>query len=118
MNDKNLPQTINKNIFIKLKMWFFSFFKKNKTNANENTEILDNNKGKEQTSNFKTDIQLESFNKIFTLQKKLKDNQIKISDLTNNELDEMIKLYRNQISEKKIKLRQYRKNLHQTDNIA
>jgi low affinity Fe/Cu permease len=66
---------------------------------------------------FIQDIKIESKDNILMLQRKIKEKQIEISDLTDQELDEMIELYKNQIEDKKARLKQYRvkiKNINAT----
>lgn len=46
--------------------------------------------------------------RLLQIQKDLKENKIKISDLTDKELDEMINLYKIQTDIKKKKLKEYR----------
>ena len=58
--------------------------------------------------NFMQNIKVENKDNIIILQRKIKEKQIEIADLTNQELDEIITLYKEQIEEKKVKLRQYR----------
>ena len=106
MND-NLPQVIQENFFLKIKKWFFKIFKKQKSINNPTQKLLDNTDENDK-ENFIESIKIESKDKSLMLQKKLKEKQIKISDLTDEELDEMIELYKNQIEDKKIKLKQYR----------
>lgn len=60
--------------------------------------------------NFKSEIQIEN-NSILLLQNKLENSKIEMSDLTDQELDEMIKLYKQQIEEKKNIIKQYRRLL-------
>ena len=60
---------------------------------------------------FRESLQVDSKDKILALQRKLKEKQIEISELTDEELDEMIELYKNQIKEKENKLKQYRNKM-------
>lgn len=46
--------------------------------------------------------------RLLQIQKDLKENKIKISDLSDKELDEMINLYKIQTDIKKKKLKEYR----------
>ena len=103
----NLPQVIRENFFTKIKNWFFKVFRKPKSTNYPTPKILDNT-DENNKENFIQSIKIESKDKILMLQKKLKENQTKISDLTDQELEEMIELYKNQIEDKKIKLKQYK----------
>lgn len=106
--NENLPQVIKENFFSKIKNWFLKIFKKQKSINYPTQKILDNT-DENSKENFIQSIKIESKDKSLMLQKKLKEKQIKISDLTDQELEEMIGLYKNQIEDKKIKLNQYKK---------
>lgn len=111
MNNDNLPQI---NIFLKIKQCFLGLFKKDKNSKNEaintieNEELLDSN-------NFMKNIKLNNNETILKLQRKLKSKQIEISNLTDEELEKMIKLYQKQIIEKKDKLKYYRMKIYQNN---
>lgn len=107
MNEK-LPQVIRENFYTKIKNWFFKIFRKPQSINYPDQKILDNT-DENNKENFIQSIKIESKDKSLMLQKKLKEKQIKISDLTDQELEEMIGLYKNQIEDKKIKLNQYKK---------
>lgn len=53
-------------------------------------------------------VDITSKEKILSIQRKLKQKQIEISELTDKELSEMIELYKIQIENKKSKLKVYR----------
>lgn len=105
--NETLPMKVNRNIFARIKIWFIKLFKKEEPvqgaikEINTSVEQLKNN-------NFKDDIKVASKDRILSIQRKLKEKQIEISELTDEELDEMIDLYKKQIEEKKNKLKQYR----------
>lgn len=108
MNNDNLPQI---NIFLKIKQGLFKKDKNSKNeaiNTIENEELLDSN-------NFMKNIKLNNNETILKLQRKLKSKQIEISNLTDEELDKMIKLYQKQIIEKKDKLKYYRMKIYQNN---
>ena len=108
---ENLPQAIEENFFTKIKKWFSKIFKKQERNEHsikENIEEKNKKIGESNQVEFSQSIKVENKDNILLLQKKLKENQIEISDLTDEELDEIIELYKVQIEEKKQKLKQYR----------
>ena len=100
-----LPQIVKESIFKKIKKWFLKIFEK----SNDSTNAIESLK-KVEKSNFKSEIQIEN-NSILLLQNKLENKKIEISDLTDQELDEMINLYKQQIEEKKNIIKQYRRLL-------
>ena len=103
---KNLPQIKKDGLFSKIRRGFLKFFRKAENVKIPIEETLNNSETPKQQDNFLREIRAE--NKIFQLQNKLKEKQVDISDLTDEELDEMIKLYKQQIEDKKQKLKQYR----------
>lgn len=110
--ENNLPKVKKENIFIKIRNWFVNIFKKPEITYHEEL-IEDINKNIEEMkkTTFKDNLKVESKDKILALQRKLKEKQMEISELTNKELDEMIELYKVQIEEKKQKLKQYRNKI-------
>lgn len=105
---ENLPQVIRENIFTKIKKRFLKIFKKRESIDYSTQKTLDNTE-KSNKENFIESIKIENKEKFLMLQKKLKEKQLKISDLTDEELDEMIEIYKVQIEEKKQKLLEYRR---------
>lgn len=109
--NENLPQVLQEGFFSKIKNWFNKFFRKQKSienPINENLNELHNEIHKISKADFVQNIKVENKDNILLLQRKIKEKQIKISDLRDQELDEMIELYKEQIKEKKQKLKQYR----------
>lgn len=109
--NKNLPQVIQEGFFTKIKNWFNKFFKKQKSieyPIQKNFNELHNEIDEINNADFVQNIKVENKDNILLLQRKIKEKQIEISDLTDQELDEMIALYKGQIEEKKQKLKQYR----------
>lgn len=103
---KNLPQIKKDGLFSRIRRWFVWNFRKEENVKNPIEETLNDPETPKQQDNFLREIRAET--KIFQLQNKLKEKQVDISDLTDEELDEMIKLYKQQIEDKKQKLKQYR----------
>lgn len=109
--NENLPQVIQEGFFTKIKNWFNKFFRRQKSieySINEKLNELHNEIDEFSKANFVQNIKVENKDKILLLQKKIKEKQIEISDLTDQELDEIIEIYKVQIEEKKQKLKQYR----------
>ena len=59
-----------------------------------------NNSNIEFLKRIKVDVDVNLIN----LKNKLKTGEVKVQDLTNKEIQELIKIYKNQIAEKNIKL--------------
>lgn len=110
--NNNLPQIKQDGILERIKNWFKRLFKGEEIEVKEplqdTIEEIDKQVEEIKKDTFRKNIQLESKDKILALQRKLKEKKIEISDLTNEELDEMIELYKKQIEEKNNKLRQYK----------
>jgi len=109
MRKENLPEKRRTDIFYKIKMWFFNLRKKN-DNCVECTEekktTIDPRKNK-----FIEEIKCKTNDRLLYLQKELKSNKIKISELTDKELDDLIELYELQIKEKREILKGYKAKL-------
>ena len=103
--NNNLPQVKREGIFIKIKNWFFRFFKNAESTEHFQEETL---KQSENKKDFIENLKVENKDRIFMIHRKIKEKQMQISDLTNQELYELIELYKEQIEEKKLKLKQYR----------
>ena len=102
MREQNLPVVRKEGVFTKIKNWFKKIFlEMEETQAN-----ITQGDGQDIKKNeFFENIKVESKDTIIALQRKLKENQINISELTDKELDEMIELFKKQISNKKEKLK-------------
>lgn len=104
--NNNLPAIKKDGIFVKIKNWFSKLFK---TYENKEEYFLEEKSYQfENKTDFIENIKIENNDRIFMLQRKIKEKQMEISDLTNQELDELIEFYKDQIEEKKVKLKQYR----------
>ena len=102
--EKNL-QVINKNkFFYRIKEFFKKLFNRN---INIEAESRNLNTNRNDKAVFKEDLKFNTY--LIELQKKLKHGMIAIKDSSDKEKQDMIKLYRKQIYEKKNKL----KNLNQ-----
>lgn len=112
MNDIYI-EVKRENVFEKIKMWFKKLIKKEvDTQYNSNIE----NKKEIKNENFIKSIKIDDKSKLIILQNKLKNNEIQISDLTDEELKDMIELYEQQIQQKKEILKRYRKIIFQYNN--
>lgn len=101
----NLPMIRKKGIFYNIKEWFKKLFNKDETIEDpieENNKTEDMNK-----SVFVDSIKVKSKDTILSLQRKLENKEIEISSLTDQELDEMIKIYEKQIEERQNKIKNY-----------
>lgn len=107
----NLPEIKKDSIFIKFKKWFKRLFGIEETVQDAINDINSNVEEIKKTE-FKQQLQAESKDSILALQRRLKEKQIEISELTDEELDEMIELYKNQINTKKEKLKKYKNKIN------
>ncbi len=104
--NNNLPQIAKDDIFTKIRKWLFKFIpKKKQATMNENTSKIEDNS----ENTFKEKIHISD---TMALQRKLTEKQIKIQELTDEELDEVIKLYESQIEEQKAVLKRYREIIY------
>lgn len=96
--EKNLIEKEEKGIFIKIKKFFKNLFKRNKDIDKE--EI---NSEKEEHSNFKEYIKMteDEETKLLELQRKYRAGEIAENDLTDEQIDDLSKLYDKQIEELK-----------------
>ena len=104
--NNNLPAIKREGIFIKIKNWFLRLFKKYE--RTDEYFLEESSRQLKNKTDFVDNIKVENNGRIFILQRKIKEKQMEISDLTNQELDQLIELYKEQIEEKKMKLKQYR----------
>lgn len=109
--NKNLPQLKQEGLFKKIKNWFLKVFRKEEKVENQMEDTLGMLEDEAPEKTFIENIKVENKDKILMLQRKIKEKQMEISDLTDQELDEMIELYKSQIEEKKVKLKKYRMTL-------
>ena len=109
MNTK-LPVIKKENIFTKIKNFIIRIFNKRKQKESEEIENL-NNDVKKYNREFINNIKVKDMSNIYELSRKLKSKKIKIADLSDKELDEMISFYENIVDQKRNKLIRYRKQL-------
>lgn len=101
---KDVSQSKN----LKISEKIITFFKKGK---NEKTVLKNDGTLEISKNNFSENIKAKNNDRIISLQLKLKENQIKIEDLTDEELNQMIELYEKNISDKKKRLKQLRNKI-------
>ena len=111
--NNNLPKTNEESLFTKVKNWFKKLFNINepiqeKLKTEEVQVKIDTSEMKK--NKFAEELKVDTNDKILLLQHKLEMNDIEISDLSDEELDKMIELYKEQIQQKKEKLKKYKKN--------
>jgi len=110
--NNNLPQIKKEGIFTRISNWLkklFGHIEIIESPVEENVEEKNIN----QRENFRDSIKVKNKDVILFLQKKLKENQISISDLTDEQLEEMIELYEAQVEEKRNILKNYKDKLLQ-----
>ena len=106
MNDKNLS-TIKKGFVSKLFNLFMSLFKKDIISEKKYIEEKINKNEIEDTNeknDFYSNIKVENNSKIIYLKIKLENGEIKAIDLTDEQIDELQKIYNKEIEEKRRKL--------------
>lgn len=106
----DLPQIKKEGVFFRIKNWFKKLFGMEEI-IEESVQTINNDVQEIKKNNFKDSIQVESKDKLLYLQAELKANNIDISDLTDEELEDMIELYKMQIEEKKNKLKKYKNKI-------
>lgn len=108
----NLPQIRKENIFVRLKKWFKELLGISEITEESITQEQINNYEKEiKRNNFIEEIKFEGKDLILALQRKIEEKEIELSNLTDEQLDEIIELYKKQIEERENKLRYYREKL-------
>ena len=113
--NNNLPQIKKEGIFVKIKNWFKTLFRGKEIveqSMRETIEEISTTVEEIKNDTFKDSIKVESKDRILFLQRQLKEKQIEMSDLTDEELDEMIELYETQIEEKENTLKKYKDKLN------
>lgn len=109
--NSELPMKIKDGILQKIKRWLQGLFKKEiaistkvKKMEKEDNELL-------KKDSFRESLAVESKEAILFLQRQLEEKKIKISDLTENQKDELIEIYEFQIEELKKNIEQKNKLL-------
>ena len=113
--NSNLPQIRKENFFSKLRKWIKKLFIKEEIIIEEPVKDaineINNSANEIKKSDFINELKVENKDKIIALQRKLKEKQIEIAELTDEELDELIAIYKQQIEYKKDKLRLYKNKI-------
>lgn len=103
MNNK-LPMIRKEGIFYRIKEWFKKLFHRDEILEQQVEEEKIEKVTVTERVSFINSLKVESKGVIVALQRKLKNEDIKIEDLSDDELYEMIELYIKQIDEKTDKL--------------
>ncbi len=112
--NSNLPQIRKEKIFTRIKKWLKNILGISEIIEESIHEVIDqekNNLAEIEKNDFREEIKVESKDVILALQRKINEKQMEISDLTDDQLDEIIKLYESQIKEKENKIRFYKERL-------
>lgn len=105
---ENLPEIKKEGIFAKIKKHIKSLFGIGKIEEYTIQEPVKNTEKEDKRSDFKKSIQVESNDRILALKRKLEEQQIKTEDLTEEELDKMIEIYKEQVKQKENKIKKYK----------
>ena len=95
------------------KNWFKRFFAKEEVVIESFQEPVKNEIEEIKKASFKEGLKVKTKDIILLLQRQLEEKQIQISDLTDEQLEEMIELYENQTNEIKNKTQQIRNKTEQ-----
>lgn len=106
---ENLPEIKKEGIFTKIKKRIKNLLGVGEIEEYIEKEHIINNAEIDRRSDFKKSIQVESNDRILALKRKLEEQQIKIEDLTDNELDRLIEIYKEQIILKENKIKSIKK---------
>ena len=98
---KDLPMIKKEGIFTKIKKWVKRLVGKEEIIIEPVQEITKDDIEKIKEDSFREGLKVKSKDVILFLQKQLESKQIQISDLTEEQMDEMIELYETQIIENK-----------------
>ena len=105
--NNNMPMIKKEGLFTKIKSWFKRLFAKEEVVIESFQEPVKNEIEEIKKASFKEGLKVKTKDIILLLQRQLEEKQIQISDLTDEQLEEMIELYENQIQDKKKILKQY-----------
>jgi len=109
--NSNLPVVKKESVFIKIKNWFKELFGMSEMLEEPMRGKMENNQKEIKRNNFIEEIKINGKNSILALQRKIENKEMEISNLTDEQLDEMIELYNKQIEEKKNELKYYREKI-------
>lgn len=102
----NLPEIRKEKVFTRIKKWFKNIFGIGEIIEEHIQEVVNQEK-----NDFREELKVKSKDVILALQRKINEEQMEISELTDEQLDEMIELYQSQIEEKEKRIRFYKQKL-------
>ena len=104
--NNNIPMIKKEGLFTKIKSWFKRLIGKEEIIIEPVKEYTKNEIEEIKKDSFREGLKVKSKDVILFLQKKLEEKKIQISDLTDEQLEEMVELYNNQTNEIKNKTQQ------------
>lgn len=114
--NKDLPMIKKEGIFTKIKKWFERLFGKEEVIVETVQDITKEDIQRIKEDSFREGLKVKSKDVILFLQKQLESKQIRISDLTEEQMDEMIELYETQITEIDIIIEQKKNRINKFKN--
>lgn len=116
--EKNLiKRESNTSFFGKIRMFFKNLFGK-KEIVNQTVVIQKDNSKDEFMETIKIESDVEADYELLELQRKVRDGEIKIEDLTEEQEDQLIDLYDKQIAVKKAKIEELKKKIEKIKKQA
>lgn len=116
--EKNLiKRESNISFFGKIRIFFKNLFGK-KEIVNQTVVIQKDNSKDEFMENIKIESDVEADYELLELQRKVRDGEIKIEDLTEEQEDQLIDLYDKQIAVKKAKIEELKKKIEKIKKQA
>lgn len=109
--NKNLPMIKKEGIFSKIRNLIKRLLGKENVIIQPIQEFLEEDIQKIKENSFKEGLKVKSKEIILFLQRQLEEKKIQLTDLTNEQLEELIELYDNQIKETKEKIDQNKRKI-------
>ena len=104
--NRNIPMIKKEGIFSKIKNWFKRLLGKEEIIIEQAKEYTKSEIEEIKKDSFKEGLKVKSKDVILFLQRQLEEKKIQISDLTDEQVEEMIELYENQTKEIKNRTQQ------------
>ena len=114
--NKDLPMIKKEGIFTKIKNWLKRLIGKEETIIESVQEITTSELKKIKEDSFREGLKVKSKDVILFLQKQLESRHILISDLTDEQMDEIIELYKTQIVEKEKIIKEKKEKINNYKN--
>lgn len=116
-----IKRDTDNSFFNKIKLFFRNLFGKNKVvektkNANENIENQNEKSGF--INSIKVESEVEANPELLELQQKVRNGEIKIEDLTDEEENQLIDLYDKQIAVKKARIEELRIKIEKLKKVS